>query len=116
MNSMMVRLGNPMVRWLDDSDAGTWFNDIAGRVVSAMPHDEDIMNVLLKIHNADPRKDGSVRIEVVGRDEAGALREWAGHIEYFTSQNAGHDPHDRGVMNSARALLRALDDYLRRLG
>lgn len=116
MNSMMVRAGRPMVRWLADSDAGAWFADVAGRVAGAMPHDESTMDVLFKIHNADPRADGSVRIEVCGRDEAVALREWASRVEYFTFQNAGHDAHERGIMNSARALLRELDDYLRRLG
>lgn len=116
MNSMMVRAGRPMVQWLADSDAGAWFADIAARVQGAMPHDERTMDVLYKIHNADARKDGSVRIEVIGRDEAEALHEWAGHVEYFTSQNAGHDARERGIMNSARALLRELEDYMRRLG
>lgn len=120
MNSMMVRLGHPMVQWLDDSDAGDWLGGAACGVPPQArgdaPHSEDVMDVLSKVWNADRRRDGSVRIEVIGRSEAGALREWAARIEYFTSQGAGHDAHERGIMNSARALLRALDDYLRRLG
>lgn len=71
------------------------------------------MDVLAKMWNADRRKDGSARIELAGRVAAEALREWAGYVDYFTTQNAGHDAGDRGTMNSARALLRALDDFLR---
>lgn len=111
MTSCMVRVGAPVVQWLEDSDAGIWLHAKESER-GPRPHNEDLMPVLGAILFADVRADGSVLVEVAGRDQAEALREWVNHIAWLSRMNAGEDATERGRYNSARATLRALDEFL----
>ena len=119
MNTRWIRVGAPLRQWLSDSDGGTYFGEVDANIPAphrmAQPYGDDRMDVLAKIWGADARRDGSVRIEVCEGTEAEELREWASDIAYFTRQNAGHDAQERGIYNSARATLRALDESFGRL-
>lgn len=119
MDSHLIRVGRPLIQWLEDSDAGTYFREVDAAIPAPhrtpRPHNEELMDVLAKIDYADPRADGSVRIEVIGRDEAGELHDWVSHIAWISRQNAGEDATERGRYNSARATLRALEKHFGRL-
>lgn len=114
MNTRWIRVGAPLRQWLSDSDGGTYFGELDANIPAphrlAAPYNEELMDMLAKIWRADARRDGSVRIEVCAGREAEVLRGWVDDIAYFTRQNAGECAHDRGIYNSARATLRALDE------
>lgn len=119
MNAQWIRIGAPVRQWLADSDGGTYFGEVDANIPAphrmAPPYSEELMDVLAKIWRADARKDGSVRIEVCAGAEAKRLYRWVDDIAYFARQNAGEDAHERGIYNSARATLRALDKSFGRL-